>query len=154
VFWLSQDEILMVTFSDISMTTSDIKAWNIKTNTFSSIFTPENLTNLTYHPLQNVLAFSIRNGIKEEIFTYNLEENKLHKKISLLSSIHNLQWSQDNTLFFWQESNNAICELTQDNQLKIHFNGYLPQNTVEDKILYFLTEPLEESQQVYMQKIK
>jgi WD40 repeat protein len=154
VFWLSQDEILMVTFSDISMKTADIKSWNINNDTFRSLFTSVNLTNISYNPLQKVLAFSIRSGIKEDIFTYDLEHNKLDKKISLLSSIRNLQWTRNNALFFWQELNNSICELTQENLLKIHFSGYLPQNAVEDKILYFLTEPLEENQQVYMQKIK
>ncbi len=155
VFWLNQDEILLATFSDISMKTAHIQLWNIKDDTFHSLLKHENLTNLTYNPLQKILAFSVKSGIREDIFTYCFEQNKLDKKASLLSSIQNLQWSSNNTLFFWQELNNTICELTQDNKVKIHFSGYLPpNNAIRDKILYFLSEPLEESQQVYIQKIQ
>ncbi|MDD2432311.1 MAG: WD40 repeat domain-containing protein [Clostridia bacterium] len=145
--WLSDEEILLVA-NPSSQKTGEIIIWNYQTNKSTILF--DNLTgacnNLCFNQSSSSLAYTLSRDEtgEKELYLYTLTQSKPTKIKSLIFPIHNLQWTKDNTLIFWEEINNSINIIKKTGEEITKFKGFLPPKSVEHRFLYFPEEPKEE----------
>jgi hypothetical protein len=145
--WLSDKEILLV-LNPNQQTTGKFIIWNYQTNKTTILF--DNLTgvcnNLCFDHSSSSLAYTIfrdEDG-QEELYLYSLTHKKPTKIKSFVFPIHNLQWTKENTLIFWEETNNSINMIKKTGETLSKFTGFLPEKSSAYKFLYFPEEPKEE----------
>ena len=151
--WLSDKEILLV-LNPNSQETGNFIIWNYQTNKTTILF--DNLAgicnNLCFNHSSSSLAYTIfrdEDG-QEDLYLYNLTDKNPTKIKSFILPIHNLQWTKDNTLIFWEEINNSISIIKTTGETLTKFKGFLPDKSVANKFLYFPEEPKEEQLPLYL----
>lgn len=154
--WLSDNLILYITYDNLDEANGKMMLWNYETGEISEFLRAENASfaDLTYNPKLGYLAYTVRKGFDESIFVFHLSTQYKQELHTSPFPIRNLQWSNDGSLFFWDEYNNCIFEMsiTEQGAVVPLQNGYLPADAVRNNYLYFLAEPFEEPQQVFKNK--
>lgn len=157
-FWLNEQEILLANFSGMAWERGHIMVWNYNTGKITELL-PEKTGSyraIAYNPRTRTLAYTIDREGETAIITYNTAADSSREVLRVSFPIRNLQWSLNNTLYFWDDLHNTIYELMIDPTGSFHLKnkaaGFLPQQGVAEKFVYFLTEPIEEPQHLYLDK--
>jgi len=154
-YWLSEEEILYIQNPCYDNTGQAI-VWNYKTNKTYLLLETLNTPcyNLCYNRQHNSIIYTISKDQGEELYYISLTENMTLKIKYMLGffpyPIRNLQWSQNSTIFYWEELTNTINEIDKHGNLLSKFSGFLPEKGVSLKFLYFLEEPIEKPLQLHL----
>jgi len=155
VAWLKNDLILYVTYDNIEQDIGQALLWDFRTGE-TSVFLPEKkggYHNLCVSSEKEKLAYTVSRGAGQELYVINTSNGSPVKILSLPLPVRNMQWSNHDTLFYWDFMNNHIYEvkdLHHSCSPVVRANGYLPAGAAKDKLIYFLSEPWEEPQQPFL----
>lgn len=156
--WLTDNIVLFAIYDDLEIRSGKILLWDYETGEISEFLSSENgyYSNLTYNSELKYLAYTETCGVDVIICLFNTNNNASKELYKSPFPIKNLQWSYDGKLFFWDEYNNCIFKiLTENKGIAISLRtGYLPAEGVRSSYIYFLAEPIEEPQQVFLIKNK
>lgn len=154
--WLTDNLILFAIYDDLEVRSGKILLWNYETGEISEFLSTENgyYSNLTYNSELKYLAYTVTCGVDEIICLLNTNNNTSKELYKSPFPIKNLQWSNDGGLFFWDEYNNCIFKISTENKgIAVSLRtGYLPTEGVRNSYIFFLAEPFEEPQQVFLIK--
>lgn len=155
--WADDSSVILVNYSDLEASSGRIVLWYPKTDETKVIlpWTEGICEEFAYNKANQVIAYTISEGIGQEIRFISLDKNQV--RTHALSSpypLRNMQWSKNNSLCYWDEFNEIIWQihdpLENAAQAQPVVTGYLPKSGVQENFLYFLSEPLEEPLQPYL----
>jgi hypothetical protein len=154
--WLKNDRILYISYENMDGDRGRIMLWDYlsEQEEFFWAGREEDCTGLAYNPKTEVLAFTAKKFAGESLYLLKANSGKPVLALSWPFPLRNLQWSPGGALFFWDEYNNCVYELQNEDQLALpRAAGYLPPaGTGKDGFVYFLSEPLEEPQQPFFKQ--
>lgn len=144
-FFLDNHTILYTTYQDQELSEGKILMWNFYTNEVTSLFPSsfKNLHDLTWNTQTKTLAFSLAREVSENLYLFDFNKKELKQLLTFPFPLRHLQWSNENTLFFWDEINNVIYEVVDDRFIP-RTSGYLPQQGIHKQLFFFTAEPIEE----------
>lgn len=152
IFWYSNSQIVFCQYDNLNCDKGTIELWNLTNNDTRTLLSiDKNLCrNLALNTDKKTLAYTIKKGIGEYLNLLDITNNTTKTLKFLPFPLYNLQWSKNNELYFGNELNYVIYKLDKGNNLEQISQGYLPRYGVQNILLYFMSEPIEEPQQVYM----
>lgn len=153
ICWLSQDTIAIV-INPSEEETGKILFWNYQTNKDTLFLTGFTglCNNFCLNHQTNTLALTIAkdDNWQERLYLHNMN-TKITTNIKLfIFPIHNLQWTKDNKLIFWDEINNTINILNDRGEILKKTRGFLPDKSVSENFLFFPAKPLDEPLPLYL----
>jgi len=152
--WLDNSLVAYISYQNMDGDRGRIMTWNHisgQEGLLQGYGDDEGCTGLAYDPANGVLAVTAKNLAGENLYLIKTANEEPALALSWPFPLRNLQWSPGGALFFWDEYNNCIYELQNDNRTAIpRAAGYLPPaGTGKAGFVYFLAEPLEEPQQIF-----
>ena len=155
-FW-QKEQIMFVCASDLSPGFFSVSVWDTQQDKLSILLPLKKgaYLNTTYNPVTDCLAYTTSGGYAENLHIMDCTKGAAAKIMSLPFPARNLQWSKKNTLFFSEELNNIIYEVSKNvNELYLtaQATGCLPLHCVAKNFLYFEAEPFEEPQPLFISR--
>ncbi len=159
--WQKKDQILFVCASDISQDISGVFQWDLLADKTSVLLPFEKgaYRNTAYNPGTDCLAYTTAAGFAEDLYVLDFTRATKTKIMSLPFPVYNLQWTKKNTLLFSEDFNSIIYEVNQNDSIDnvcliAQATGYLPVHGAAKGFVYFLAEPFEEPQPLFLNKLK
>ena len=153
ICWLTE-ELILIVVNPSEQETGKFMIWNYKTNKSTTIFNQLEgfCNNLSFNHKSQSLAYTTAGDgdWQESLYLFTLKEKKVRQIKSFISPLYHLQWTQDNTLIFWEEINNSINIIKETGEILKKFTGFLPEKGAANRFLYFPEEPREEALPLYL----
>ncbi len=151
ILLLNDGLVLFTTYSDIEQTSGTAFLWNTQTDEMIPLLSGKKggYRNLAYNHNQDILAYTVPNGLGEDLYFMDVSRHSSALVQHYALPIRNLQWSQEQTLYYWEEFTNTIFEIGETGPTAI-CPGYLPSQGVGKGFVHFCTEPAEKPQELFI----
>lgn len=149
ILLLNDRLVFFTTSGDIEQTLGTAFLWDTQTDEMIPLLSEKKggYRNLAYNYDQDVLAYTVPNGLGEDLYFMDVSRYSSALVQHYALPIRNLQWSQEQTLYYWEEFTNTVFEISETGRAAI-CSGYLPAQGVGKGFVYFSTEPAEKPQEL------